>query len=191
MLIANQQTQPCLQAKTVPSPPKNSHVATRSLLVSGASQALRVCIVFDSCSLRILSGSCTSRYFDGLQLFLSRFRKGLELLYDGGDVDVDGVCLRAPSVLQLCREIFQSVDLFRDEFSRAERSTCFWSSSNYSCDNFSTAPERRCLRDFGPVASCIASWIFFFKALLAIVKSMAVFIWGIPPISSGEENCCG
>ena len=52
---------------------------------------------------------------DGLQLFLSCFRCGLELLNDGGDVDVDGVCLCGSSVLQSCREIFQSVDLVRDE----------------------------------------------------------------------------
>ena len=89
-----------------------------------------------------------------------------------------------------CREIFPNVDLFRDAFVMCRKSTCFWSSSNCSCDNLSTTPERRCLGDFGPVASCIASWIFFFKAFSATMKSTAVFLLGIPSISSGEENCC-
>ena len=139
---------------------------------------------FDCCYLCTLSPFCSSNYLTASNCS-SPASDMVWSLCDGGDVDFDGVCLRAPSVLQLCREVFQSVDLSRDEFVM-----CRWAPSNCSCDFFSTAPERRCLRDFGPVASCIASWIFFFTAFLKTMKSMTVFSFGIPPISAGEENCC-
>ena len=68
-----------------------------------------------------------------------------------------------PTSCSCVERSFKALFFFVMNLQCAEGSTCFWSSSNCSCDNFSTAPEKRCLRDFGPVASCIASWIFFFQ----------------------------
>ena len=95
---------------------------------------------------------------DGLQLSLSCFRYGLELFCDGGgDGDFDGVCLSVgPASCSCAERSFRALIFFVTILSCAEGSTCFWSPSYCSFDNFPTAPVRRCLRDFGFVASCVA-----------------------------------
>ena len=146
-----------------PSPPQISHIATRSLLVSGASQALRVCIVLTVAlcapcrapvqASNLTAATCSSPASD--MVWSSSMM--VVMLTSMVSVSV------RPASCSCVDRSFKALIFLVMSLSCAEGSTCFWSSSNCSCDNFSTAPERRCLRDFGLVASCVASWIFFSK----------------------------
>ena len=104
---------------------------------------------FDCCPLRTFSRSCSSKYLTASNCS----SPASEMVWTSSVMVAMLTSMVSVSVRPAsCRCVERSFKALMS-LSCAEGSTCFWSSSNCSFGNFSTTVGR-CLRDFGPVASC-------------------------------------